>query len=120
MLEGLLASLLFLGMETTKGLGAGGNPEYGRKAAEESEAEIRESVKGSDMVFITAGMGGESLMGVLLAGVIVVSVTSGGSEAPLRMVSDSFGDTAQWLGLLVNILLIIEFARRVITAKLNK
>mgnify|MGYP000551875617 FL=1 len=63
---------------------------------------------------------GESLMGVLLAGVIVVSVTSGGSEAPLRMVSDSFGDTAQWLGLLVNILLIIEFARRVITAKLNK
>ena len=32
---------------------------------------------------------GESLMGVLLAGVIVVSVTSGGSEAPLRMVSDS-------------------------------
>lgn len=35
-----------------------GNPEYGRKAAEESEGEIRESVKGSDMVFITAGMGG--------------------------------------------------------------
>ena len=58
--------------------------------------------------------------GVFLAVVIVVSVTSGGSEAPLRMVSDSFGDTAQWLGLLVNILLIIEFARRVITAKLNK
>ena len=49
---------IVLGKETTKGLGAGGNPEYGRKAAEESEAEIRESVKGSDMVFITAGMGG--------------------------------------------------------------
>ena len=49
---------IVLGKETTKGLGAGGNPEYGRKAAEESEGEIRESVKGSDMVFITAGMGG--------------------------------------------------------------
>ena len=49
---------IVLGKETTKGLGAGGNPEYGRKAAEESESEIRESIKGSDMVFITAGMGG--------------------------------------------------------------
>ena len=49
---------IVLGKETTKGLGAGGNPEYGRKAAEESEGEIRESVKGSDRVFITAGMGG--------------------------------------------------------------
>lgn len=72
------------------------------------------------ILFASGMIVGESLMGVLLAGVIVVSVTSGGSEAPLRMVSDSFGDTAQWLGLLVNILLIIEFARRVITAKLNK
>lgn len=54
----LLAITNRLGKETTKGLGAGGNPEYGRKAAEESEGEIRESVKGSDMVFITAGMGG--------------------------------------------------------------
>ena len=49
---------IVLGRETTKGLGAGGNPEYGRKAAEESESEIREAIKGSDMVFITAGMGG--------------------------------------------------------------
>ena len=36
---------IVLGKETTKGLGAGGNPEYGRKAAEESEGEIRESVR---------------------------------------------------------------------------
>ncbi len=49
---------IVLGRETTKGLGAGGNPEQGRKAAEESEQDIRESVKGADMVFITAGMGG--------------------------------------------------------------
>ncbi|MGM9946524.1 cell division protein FtsZ [Floccifex sp.] len=49
---------IILGKDTTKGLGAGGNPEYGRKAAEESETEIREAIKGADMVFITAGMGG--------------------------------------------------------------
>ncbi|MBQ0066057.1 MAG: cell division protein FtsZ, partial [Firmicutes bacterium] len=49
---------IVLGKETTKGLGAGGNPEVGKKAAEESEAQIREQIKGADMVFITAGMGG--------------------------------------------------------------
>ena len=49
---------IVLGRETTKGLGAGGNPEFGRKAAEESESEIREAIKGADMVFLTAGMGG--------------------------------------------------------------
>lgn len=72
------------------------------------------------ILFASGMIVGESLMGVLLAGVIVISVTSGGSEAPLRMVGEGFGSTAEWLGLLVNILLIIEFARRVITAKLNK
>ena len=49
---------IVLGEKTTKGLGAGGNPEIGRKAAEESEGEIREAIQGADMVFITAGMGG--------------------------------------------------------------
>lgn len=49
---------IVLGRETTKGLGAGGNPEQGRKAAEETENEIREAIKGSDMVFLTAGLGG--------------------------------------------------------------
>lgn len=49
---------LVLGNDATKGLGAGGNPEVGRKAAEESESEIRDAVKGADMVFVTAGMGG--------------------------------------------------------------
>ena len=48
---------IVLGRETTKGLGAGGNPEVGRKAAEETENEIREAIKGSDMVFLTAGLG---------------------------------------------------------------
>lgn len=49
---------LQIGKQLTKGLGAGADPEIGAKAAEESEEEIREILRGSDMVFITAGMGG--------------------------------------------------------------
>jgi cell division protein FtsZ len=47
-----------LGATVTKGLGAGANPEIGRRAALEDEEIIREYVAGSDMIFITAGMGG--------------------------------------------------------------
>ncbi len=49
---------LHIGKTTTKGLGAGMDPELGRKAAEESQNEIRELLKGADMVFITCGLGG--------------------------------------------------------------
>ena len=49
---------LDIGRETTRGLGAGSNPEVGRRAAEEHQTEIEEILKGSDMVFITAGEGG--------------------------------------------------------------
>jgi cell division protein FtsZ len=49
---------LQLGTTLTKGLGAGGNPEVGRKAALEDLEKIREMLKGTDMVFITAGLGG--------------------------------------------------------------
>ncbi|HRC76278.1 MAG TPA: cell division protein FtsZ, partial [Kouleothrix sp.] len=47
-----------IGDKLTKGLGSGGNPVIGQKAAEETTEEIYEALKGSDMVFITAGMGG--------------------------------------------------------------
>ena len=47
-----------LGEKLTKGLGAGADPEIGRKAAEESKAQICEKLRGVDLVFITAGMGG--------------------------------------------------------------
>jgi len=47
-----------IGEKVTRGLGAGGSPEMGRKAAEESATELYEVLKGSDMVFVTAGMGG--------------------------------------------------------------
>lgn len=46
-----------LGVNLTKGLGAGGNPETGAKATQEDLEKIREAVDGSDMVFITAGLG---------------------------------------------------------------
>jgi len=49
---------LQLGAQLTQGLGAGANPAIGRKAAEEDRDRIREALAGSDMVFITAGMGG--------------------------------------------------------------
>jgi cell division protein FtsZ len=49
---------LDIGRETTRGLGAGSNPEVGRRAADEHRDEIEEILKGADMVFITAGEGG--------------------------------------------------------------
>src|SRR2546425_4948316 len=49
---------LDIGRETTRGLGAGSNPEVGSRAAEEHRTEIEEVLKGADMVFITAGEGG--------------------------------------------------------------
>jgi cell division protein FtsZ len=47
-----------IGEDVTRGLGAGGNPEVGRQAAEESRQELKNILDGADMVFITAGMGG--------------------------------------------------------------
>lgn len=47
-----------LGPKLTNGLGAGGEPQIGEKAAEEAQQEITEALEGSDMVFVTAGMGG--------------------------------------------------------------
>src|SRR4051812_43740527 len=58
-LDASLATIkVAIGQELTKGLGAGANPEVGRKAALEDYAKISEILSGSDMVFITAGMGG--------------------------------------------------------------
>lgn len=58
-LEHNLASVkIQIGRETTRGLGAGANPEVGHKSVEESKEQIKEALKGSDMLFITSGMGG--------------------------------------------------------------
>lgn len=55
---------ILVGKEVTRGLGAGGRPEKGAEAAKESINEIKEAIKGSDMVFICAGMGGGTGTGV--------------------------------------------------------
>lgn len=49
---------IHVGKNLTRGLGAGGNPEMGKRAAEETREEISNAIKGSDMIFITGGMGG--------------------------------------------------------------
>ena len=54
----LVPVTLQIGSAITKGLGAGANPEIGRQSAEEDRERIEELLQGTDMVFITAGMGG--------------------------------------------------------------
>ncbi len=49
---------ILIGKDTTRGLGAGGYPEVGRKAAEENRTQLKQALEGADLVFITAGMGG--------------------------------------------------------------
>ncbi len=60
-----------IGDKLTKGLGAGANPDIGAKAAEESKEEISKAIKGADMVFVTAGMGGGTGTGAapIIAGI---------------------------------------------------
>jgi cell division protein FtsZ len=73
-----------LGPLLTRGLGAGGNPEVGEAAAEESYAELNEALSGADMVFLTAGMGGGTGTGSISVaakvarslGAVVVAVVS--------------------------------------------
>nr|XP_043611389.1 cell division protein FtsZ homolog 2-1, chloroplastic-like [Erigeron canadensis] len=62
---------LQIGQELTRGLGAGGNPDVGMNAAQESRQSIEEALEGSDMVFVTAGMGGGTGTGAapVIAGV---------------------------------------------------
>lgn len=61
-----------IGKQTTRGLGAGMNPEIGRTAAEENKEEILEALRGSDMVFVTCGLGGGTGSG---AGPIVAELS---------------------------------------------
>lgn len=62
---------LHIGKNITRGLGAGMNPEMGKRAAEESQNEIRDILKGADMVFVTCGLGGGTGSG---AGPIVAEI----------------------------------------------
>ncbi|MGR8941863.1 MAG: cell division protein FtsZ [Gammaproteobacteria bacterium] len=60
-----MGTIIQLGVELTKGLGAGTNPEIGRLAAEENHDRIKEVLEGADMVFLTAGMGGGTGTGAI-------------------------------------------------------
>lgn len=64
---------IHIGRDTTRGLGAGADPEVGRKAAEESVEEIKKAVEGADMVFVTIGAGGGTGSG---AGAIVAQAAT--------------------------------------------
>ena len=57
-LKNTKAKKILIGQDLTKGLGAGANPEIGRKAAEENEEVIRKELEGADLIYISAGMGG--------------------------------------------------------------
>ena len=86
-------SKIQIGEKITRGLGAGANPDIGAQAAEESKAEITEALRGADMVFVTAGMGGGTgtgaapivascakEMGVLTIGVVTKPFTFEGKK----------------------------------------
>ena len=87
------ATKIQIGEKITRGLGAGANPDIGAQAAEESKAEIAEALRGADMVFVTAGMGGGTgtgaapivaaaakEMGILTIGVVTKPFTFGGKK----------------------------------------
>ncbi len=69
------------------------------------------------VLFASGLIVGESLMGVIIAIIIVFSVTNGGSDSPLSLVGKDFGPTADWLGLLVFITMIAIFIYRVVSVK---
>lgn len=77
-----------LGPKLTRGLGAGGQPEVGRKAAEESEEAITEALNGADMVFITAGMGGGSGTG---AAPVIARIAKSVGALTVAVVTRPFG-----------------------------
>ena len=87
------SSKIQIGEKLTRGLGAGANPDIGSQAAEESKAEIAEILRGADMVFVTAGMGGGTgtgaapivaatakEMGILTIGVVTKPFTFEGKK----------------------------------------
>src|SRR5690242_3992801 len=77
-----------LGVKLTNGLGAGANPEVGRKAALEDSDKIIEALEGADMVFVTAGMGGGTGTG---AAPIIASLASEMSALTVGVVTKPFG-----------------------------
>lgn len=76
-----------IGKTVTRGLGAGMNPEQGYKAAEENQNEIREVLKGADMIFITCGLGGGTGSG---ASPLVADIAKGSGALTVAVVTKPF------------------------------
>lgn len=83
----LVKRKIYVGKNLTRGLGAGMNPELGRQAAEENRSEIAETLKGADIVFLTAGFGGGTGTG---ATPIVAEVAKQGGALTIAVVTKPF------------------------------
>lgn len=81
-------TVIQLGPKLTRGLGAGGQPEIGRKAAEESEEVLTQALLGADMIFITAGMGGGSGTG---AAPVIARIAKSIGALTVAVVTRPFG-----------------------------
>jgi len=102
-----------LGINLTKGLGAGANPEQGRKAAEESEEDIKQVIKDANMVFIASGMGGGTgtgaspviakiakELGILTVGVVTKPFNFEGVKR-MKMAEEGIKDLKQYVDTLI-------------------
>lgn len=85
--KSLAQKTIVIGEKSTRGLGAGGNPEVGRIAAEESKDDIAQAIQGADMVFVTAGMGGGTGTG---AAAVVASIAKSQGVLTVAVVTKPF------------------------------
>ena len=89
------------------------------RAGELAEYDVEQSNR-RGVLFASGLIVGESLIGVIIAVIIVLSVTTGGGESPLELVGPEFESTAGWLGLLAFIFSAFYLVRRVVTHKFDK
>lgn len=85
--KSLASTTITIGKDLTKGLGAGGNPQVGRQAAEDSVEYLNESLAGADMVFVTSGMGGGTGTG---ASPVVAGISKGLGALTVGVVTKPF------------------------------
>lgn len=84
---------IHIGQESTRGLGAGMNPDLGRRAAVESREEITEALKGADMIFITAGLGGGTGGGAIP---VVAEIAKSQAALTIAVVTKPFTFEGSW------------------------
>ena len=85
--KSLASTTITIGKDLTKGLGAGGNPQVGRQAAEDSVEYLNEALAGSDMVFVTSGMGGGTGTG---ASPVIAGIAKGLGALTVGVVTKPF------------------------------